>query len=257
MYRHVPVGLDGPSRYRRRMPEYPPAQEDAPAKVTLGHLVRAERICARRLRKEHDNTRSNFGGTARWTVGNRVTEEVRLAHTDLCAPGIDRFDGAAADLGAEQHDVFALAVRWYVTLFARAVRVVDEDPWGTDVRGDLRLVGPAGLAFTDSDGRPEIRILRLASRLPADASSDSPAVRFALLRRADWLRDREVRVAVADLVHGTLAEADLEAGALMPELQAWLDQRIAVIRERIVAPRATAGIECGWCPYIAGCEAHA
>ncbi|HEY3725331.1 MAG TPA: hypothetical protein VGN59_18400 [Acidimicrobiia bacterium] len=231
--------------------------EEPPAKVTLGHLVRAERICARRLRKEHDNARSNFGGTARWKVGNRVTEEVRLAHTDLCAPGIDRFDGTAADLTAEQQHVFALAVRWYVTLFERAVRVVDEDAWGTDLPGDLRLVGPAGLAFTGSDGRPEIRILRLGSRVPAAASSDSPAVRFALLRRTDWLRDREVRVAVADLVHGTLAEEVLETGALMPELWAWLDDRIAVIRERMAAPRPTAGVECAWCPYIAGCEAHA
>jgi hypothetical protein len=230
--------------------------EEPPAKVTLGHLVRAERICARRLRKEHDNTRSNFAGTARWKVANRVTEEVRLAHTDLCAPGIERFDGTAADLTAEQHQVFALAVRWYVTLFGRAVRVVDEDAWGTDLPGDLRLVGPAGLAFTDADGRPEIRILRLGSRVPAVASSDAPAVRFALLRRADWLRDREVRVAVADLVHGTLAEAVLETGGLMPELWTWLDERVDVIRERIAAPRATAGIECAWCPYIAGCEAH-
>jgi hypothetical protein len=42
----------------------------------------------------------------------------------------------------------------------------------------------------------------------------------------------------------------------MPELWTWLDERVDVIRERIAAPRATAGIECAWCPYIAGCEAH-
>jgi hypothetical protein len=230
--------------------------EDAPAKVTLGHLLRAERICARRLRKEHDNTRSNFSGTGRWRVSNRVTEEVRLAHTDLTAPTADRFDGTAGDLSPEQERVYALATSWYVTLFERPVRVVDEDAWGTDLPGDLRLVGPAGLAFTDEDGGTEIRMLRLGSRVPADASLDSPAVRFALLRRADDLADRPVRIAVADLVHGTFDQAVVEPAAAMPTIRAWFDERLAVIRARLAEPKATAGLECAWCPYIAGCEAH-
>src|SRR4030081_1292825 len=115
--------------------------EDQPAKVTLGHLIRAERICARRLEKEHANTRSNFGSNSRWRVSNRVTEEVRLAHTDLAAPGLDRFHGAAGGLTPEQRSVFGLATSWYVTLFARPVRLVDEDQWGTNIAADLRLVG--------------------------------------------------------------------------------------------------------------------
>jgi hypothetical protein len=230
--------------------------EDAPAKVTLGHLVRAERICARRLRKEHANTRANFSGNGRWRVSNRVTEEVRLAHTDLAAPALERFDGTAADLTPEQQRVYELAVRWYVTLFERPVRVVDEDPWGTDIPGDLRLVGPAGLACTDADGAPEIRLLRLGARLPTTASPDAPTVRFALLRRTAWLRDRPVRIAVADLVHGTFDECVVETGAVMPEVSRWLDARLQVIRDRLTRPRATAGLECAWCPYIAGCEAH-
>jgi hypothetical protein len=230
--------------------------EDQPAKVTLGHLARAERICARRLQKEHVNTRSNFGGNARWRVSNRVTEEVRLAHTDLAAPTVGRFAGTAADLTPEQAAVYELATRWYVTLFPRPVRVVDEDPWGTDIPGDLRLVGPAGLGFTDGDEGAEIRLLRLDSRAPASASAESPAVRFALLRRADWLRDRTVRVAVADLVRGTLVEEVVDTAAVMPEISEWLAARIDVIRRRVANPRPTAGIECAWCPFIAGCGAH-
>src|SRR5664279_5716975 len=230
--------------------------EDLPAKVTLGHLARAEHICARRLQKEHANTRSNFGGNGRWKVSNRATEEVRLAHTDLAVPTVERFEGAASDLTAEQRAVYELASRWYVTLFPRPVRVVDEDQWGTDISDDIRLVGPAGLAFTDADDEPEIRLLRLDSRAPARASSDSPAVRFALLRRVDWLRGRKVRVGVADLVRGTHAEETIDTAAVMPEISEWLTSRIDVIRSRIADPRATAGIECAWCPFIAGCEAH-
>jgi hypothetical protein len=230
--------------------------EDQPAKVTLGHLARAERICARRLAKEHANVRSNFGGNGRWRVSNRVTEEVRLAHTDLGAPDVDRFEGTAADLTPEQRAVYLLAVGWYVTLFPRPARVVDEDQWGTNIAGDLRLVGPAGLAFTDADDEPEIRLLRLDSRAPASASSETPAVRFALLRRTEWLAGRTVRVGVADLVRGTHTEEVIDTTAVMPEISDWLTTRIDVIRARVAQPKATAGIECAWCPYIAGCEAH-
>jgi hypothetical protein len=231
--------------------------EDPPAKVTLGHLARAERVCARRLKLEHHNVRANASGNGRWKVSNRVTEEVRLAHTDLAAPGLDRFDAMAEDLTPEQRRVYDLATRWYVTLFTRPVRVVDEDQWGTDLPGDLRLVGPAGLAFTDADERAEIRLLRFGSRSPSEAVSiENPAVRFALLRRPDWLRARVVNIAIADLVHGTFVEATIDAGAVMPELDEWLAARIEVIRDRIATPTARSSLECAWCPYIAGCDAH-
>jgi hypothetical protein len=230
--------------------------DDQPAKVTLGHLARAEHICARRLAKEHANVRSNFGGNGRWRVSNRVTEEVRLAHTDLAAPSLERFAGTATDLTTEQRAVYRLAVRWYVTLFPGPARVVDEDQWGTEIPGDLRLVGPAGLAFTDAGGEPEIRLLRFDSRAPASASSETPAVRFALLRRTEWLAGRTVRVGVADLVRGTHTEEIIDTTAVMPEISDWLTRRIEVLRARVASPAPTAGIECAWCPYIAGCGAH-
>ena len=229
--------------------------EDQPAKVTLGHLVRAERICARRLKLEHGNTKANFSSNGRWRVSNRVTEEVRLAHTELAAPGADRFAGTAEDLTPEQRRVYELATRWYVTLFARPVRVVDEDRWGTDLPGDLRLVGQGGLAFTDADGDPEIRLLSFGSRVPVSASPASPAVRFALLRREQWLGGGPVRVGVADLVHGTFEEETIDTGAVMPEVSAWLAGRIEVIQARVAPakPRPEPGLQCAWCPYIAGC----
>ena len=230
--------------------------EEAPAKVTLGHLTRAERTCARRLKLEHGNARSNFGSNGRWRVSNRVTEEIRLAHTDLAVPAVGRFDAAAGDLTPEQRRVYELATRWYVTLFTRAARVVDEDQWGTDIPGDLRLVGPAGLAFTDADDQPEIRLLSFDARpAPATALAERPGVRFALLRRVDWLRERTVRVALADLVRGTYEEDEIDTGAVMPQIKDWLATRIGVIRARVASakPEAQPGLQCAWCPYIAGC----
>jgi hypothetical protein len=232
-------------------------EKDAPAKVTLGHLTRAERICGRRLKLEHGNARSNFSANGRWRVSNRVTEEIRLAHTELASPRLDRFAAASEDLTPEQRRVYELATRWYVTLFTRPVRVVDEDQWGTDIPGDLRLVGPAGLGFTDADSQPEIRLLRFDSRpAPPAALVDTSAVRFALLRRVEWLAGRTVHVAVADLVRGTYEADDIDTAAAMPEITDWLTTRIEVIRERIAQPTPQVGLECAWCPFIAGCEPH-
>ncbi len=134
--------------------------------------------------------------------------------------------------------------------------MVDEDQWGTNIADDLRLVGPAGLAFTDADDEPEIRLLRFDSRALASASSDTPAVRFALLRRTEWLSGRAVRVGVADLVRGTHAEAVVDTRAVMPEIDDWLATRLEVVKSRVANPVPTAGIECAWCPFIAGCGAH-
>ena len=231
--------------------------QDAPAKVTLGHLTRAERVCARRLKLEHGNVRSNSSANGRFRVSNRVTEEIRLAHTELAAPRLDRFDSGGADLTPEQRRVYELATRWYVTLFTRPVRTVDEDVWGTDIPGGLRLVGPAGLGLTDADEQPEIRLLRFDARpAPPAALVDTPAVRFALLRRGEWLRGRTVRVAIADLVRGTYEEADIDTAAAMPEITDWLATRIEVIRERVADATPKVGLECAWCPFIAGCEPH-
>lgn len=229
--------------------------EELPAKVTLAHLTRAERICPRRLKLEHANTRANFGSNGRWQVSNRVTEEVRLAHTDLVAPGLDRFAIDTPDLTEEQREVYDLATRWYVTLFPRPARVVDdEDPWSTDLPGDLRLVGRAGLAFTDATDAAELRLLGFAGRpAPVTALVERPAVRFALLRRAGWLDGRRVRVAIADLVHGTYEEEDVDSGAAMPAITEWLGTRIDVLRARIEQPDAEPGLACAWCSYIAGC----
>jgi hypothetical protein len=230
--------------------------DDRPAKVTLGHLARAEQMCSRRLQKEHTNNLANWNANRRFRLANQVTEEVRLVHADLAAPRLERF-GAGTGLTPEQGHVYDLAIRWYVTLFTAPARVVDEDPWGTDIADGMRLVGPGGIPFTDADDAPEIRILSLGGRpAPSAPLVDHPAVRFAILRRTEWLAGRPVHVAIADLVHGTYDDATIDTAAVLPVLDDWLAERIEVIRARVAHPTPTVGLECAWCPYIAGCPPH-
>jgi hypothetical protein len=63
-------------------------------------------------------------------------------------------------------------------------------------------------------------------------------------------------VVTADLVLGTYADAHVDTAAVAPELGDWLTARLDVIRARVARPVARRGLECGWCPFIAGCEAH-
>ena len=232
------------------------AEEDQPTKVTWAHLARAERICPRRLAKEHGNTSGNRGGASRWRVSNQVTADVRLVHTELAVPRADRFV-PTSDLTPEQRAVYELAAKWYVTLFdERPVRVIDEDPWGTDLPGDLRLVGPAGIGFTDGSGEAEIRMLAFGARTgPPPALLDSPAVRFALLRRPNW-SDRRVRVVQADLVLGALAEEVVDVAAVRPGSTPGSSPGSTCIRARVANPDPQPGLECGWCPFVVGCEPH-
>ncbi len=61
-----------------------------------------------------------------------------------------------------------------------------------------------------------------------------------------------MRVAQADVVHGTLEEDEIDAGAAMPEIREWLASRVEVVRSRLASPEEP-GLQCAWCPYIAGC----
>jgi hypothetical protein len=229
---------------------------DDSAKVTLAHLRGAERICPRRLAREHADGKGNFGSTLRWRIANRVVDDIRLAHTELAPPRPDRFR-TTADLTPEQAEVYELATRWYVTLFGdRAVRAVDEDPWSTDRADGIRLVGQGGLGVSDAGGQVEIRLLQVSGWAdPPEALAESAAVRFALLRRPAWLDGRTVRVTSANLVRGTYDETTVDTGAVAPELEAWLEERVAVIRDRVGDPRPELGLQCGRCAFIAGCPA--
>jgi len=235
------------------------ADAEAP-RVTPALLRWAETMCPRRLAGVHHDRRGNRPSDARFRVANRVFDSARLAHTDVAVPSLDAFR-AVDGLEPEEQRVYEAAARWYVTLFGeRAVRSVDLDDWESPVAElGVRLVGPAGLAVEDADGRRELRLLRVGARRPVVGDPlESIEARFALERVAEWAGGGSLRLCVADLVQGALIEREVDVDrALEVDVRPWLAERVAVIRERLADATPEPGLECGHCRYVAGCSAHA
>jgi hypothetical protein len=236
-------------------------QTDELPKVTAAFLRRVEELCPRRVAFEHQNRRGNRTAPARWRVANQLAEHARLAHIDLAPPSPAAFT-PLPDLLPEERHVYDAAARWYLQLFGdRAVRAVDVeelDEWETSVPElGVRLVGRAGLPVEDSEGRAELRLLNVGG--PALDAADPVAsvdARFALLRRADWLAGRTVRLVCADLLYGGMVEHEVDADAALVELRPWLGERVEALRRRIEHPLPRPGLECGRCRFVAGCNAH-
>ena len=225
-------------------------------RVTAGLLRAADTMCSRRLDREHRGARGNRRADTRFRVANQVVDDARLSHIDLGPPTPEHFR-PATDLRPEQQRVYELAARWYVQLFAQdAVRSVDvEFETPLDARG-IRLVGPVGLPVEHASGARELRVLRLGRGPVPTEPLASAELRFSVLRVADWAAGAPLRLVVADLIRGELVSQVVDVDEALPVLDDWLTETVGRIRDRTEAPRAEPGIECGWCPFIAGCGAH-
>jgi hypothetical protein len=246
-------------------------------KITAAHLRRATTLCARRLAHERDDRRSMRLGTGRFRVSNRLLEDARLTHVDLSPPDIGHFR-AGEPLTAEEQRLYETAARWYVALYQdRPVRSVDlgvedtrrhaagddeprdddgPDVWSTRVPSlGVRLVGRCGLTVEDDAGTRELRVLRLGRGVPPGELLDDVDVRFAVLRLADWA-PAGLLVSVADLVHGARRDEWMDVGGVRPLLEAWLEERAALLAERAADPAPTPGLDCGSCRFIPGCRVH-
>jgi hypothetical protein len=230
-------------------------------KVTLAFLRRVEELCPRRVAFEYHNRRGNRPAPARWRVANQLTEHARVAHIELGLPSPAAFT-PLPNLLPEERQVYDAAAGWYMQLFGdRAVRSVDHealDEWETPVPAlGLRLVGRAGLPLEDADGRAELRLLRVGGPAPDAADPLATAeARFALLRHAEWLAGRSVRLVQADLLYGGMVEHELLADTALSEVRPWLRRRVEALHERIAQPLPRPGLECGRCRFVAGCNAH-
>jgi hypothetical protein len=229
--------------------------DDLP-RVTAGLLRNADVMCTRRLLREHHGARGNRRADTRFRVANQVLDDARLSHVDP-TPSTSVHFQPATDLLPEQQRVYELAARWYVQLFSEAaVRSVDVE-FETPVESlGIRLVGPAGLPVEHLSGQRELRILRFGQGPVATEPLDAAEIRFAILRLESWLAGAPLRLVVADLIRGEMIEQRVDVDDELPALGAWLVERVERIRARTSEPRAVAGIECGWCPFIAGCPAH-
>jgi hypothetical protein len=231
--------------------------DDALPKVTVAMLRQAGTMCGRRLRFEHENRRSNKLASGRFRVSNQLTEHARLAQLELGPP----LKAAFCPLGLEPEErrVYDHAAATYLRLFgARDARSVDLDEWETSVPElGIRLVGNGGLPFEDAQGALELRFCSLGQRRagPVDPVRSAES-RFALLRNAEWAAGSQVRLVHADLLFGELVEEVVEIDNELDELRLWLDERVAIVRDRIRDATPHVGLECGRCRFVAGCPAH-
>ncbi len=214
-------------------------------------------MCALRLAHEHRDTRSNVNANLRYRVRNQIVEQARVAHAELQAPRLDHFDPLPG-LFPEERSLFDRAAATYVALFRDApARTVDLDGWETvDDRRGIRLLGGVDLVLESDDGSLEARMLRFDRDSPAGEILDDPGMRLAALRVAPLAEDRRLVLREADLLRTWRRDASVDLAAVQPELEAWLDERIRIVRERAVDPVPRPGLACGWCRFVAHCGAH-
>ena len=182
--------------------------EEQPAKVTLGHLTRAERICPRRLAWSTATARANFG-RQRPVAGLEPGHRGRPAR-----PHGARRPGAGPLRGPGRGPHARAAQRSTSSPPAGTSRssTTGRSAWSTRTRGAPTCPATsgssarAGSAFTDADGEPEIRLLALRRppRARRPTLADRPACGSRCCAGRTGCDGRTVRVAVADLVRGTL-----------------------------------------------------
>jgi hypothetical protein len=231
---------------------------DESPRVTPSMLRRVEDMCRRRLAREHAGGKrfANKGADARFAVGNRLVADARLAHHDAECVRAEAFVDPT-ELEHEQRHLYRAGVRGYLGRFAdRPGRAVDLG-WRTPLpQFGVDLVGDVGLALELPRGERELRILKLGGRRPGIALLDPVELRCALVRTEAWASS-QLRIVVVDLIEQEQIthEPDLESERL--EANAWMAERIELIKANAAHGRARAGADCNGCAFIAGCEAHA
>jgi hypothetical protein len=225
-------------------------------KITPRHLRQADEMCRRKLALETDGQRGNWPGDARFGVSNRLSADVRLAHTEFAPPDARAFV-VPEDLLPEQRRVYGAGASGYLALFGAApARVVDVGFETVLEDIEVRLVGDIGIAL-DTDAGCELRVLRLGERGFGQSLLDDNDLRFAVVRAASWAAGRgPLRVIAADVLNALRAELVVDIDADLPEARAWLDERVAEIRALATDPIPRPGRDCLGCKFVAGCRAH-
>jgi hypothetical protein len=225
-------------------------------KITPRHLRRADEMCRRRLALELDDQRGNRSNGARFAVSNRLSADVRLAHTEFGPPDPAAFV-VPADLVPEQQRVYAAGVAGYRALFDHRPARTAELRFDTDITPlDVRLVGDVGVAVETAAGH-ELRVLRLGERGHDQPLLDDVDLRFAALRAAAWATDAaQIRIVVADVLGLASSEFTIDLATGLAAAEAWLSQRVAQIRALADRDHPKAGSDCLGCGFVAGCRAH-
>ncbi len=184
----------------------------------------------------------------------------RDLHAALAAPRTSDFDGIGPELEVEEQRVLAQAARWYVEVFGDRAALLHEhgldSPTVSNARG-VRIGGWVDLTVVDADGTKELRQLELwGEAAPVEDPLELPAVRLAVLRLSRWCGDDPLRVTWTDLVHGVVSERMVDVASEIPQLRAWFEERLDVVRVRVGDDTPTPGDDCTSCKFVSGCPAH-
>lgn len=225
-------------------------------KVTPYLLDRAPDLCGRRMRLAYQNQRGDQGAFLRGRVRDALVGDARAAHTELGPPNPESFF-VRPELLPEEQAMQRRAIDHYLELFAdEPVRAVDHDEYDRPVERRGVLVGGwIDLVCEGPRGQPELRQFELWGRRIEPEPLENATVLLAVLRLSRWAGERPLRVRVADLVGGALAETTVDLGEARSRLVARYEQRIARIALRVQDARAEPGDHCTACPYVPGCPA--
>lgn len=213
-----------------------------------GAMLREASGCPRRLALQLRERQGTKTANGRYRVSNRVTADVRLAHSTLRSPTLADFPDPA-DLLPEERTLHRAAAHAYCALFADVEgEVLDVDEWATVV-ADVRLVTPVGVPLTLADGTVEVRRLQLGGRLRTPGPDDLRLLALRLDRAA-------FRVVTADLVHveHDVVEVDETSGDLLDAR--WLREQVRAVEARADEDRTVVTQECAWCAFVLDCPAH-
>lgn len=229
--------------------------DDLP-KVTPYLIDRAPELCPRRLRLAFQNQRGEQGAFLRGRVRDAVVEDARAAHSTMGPPNPDSFH-IRSELLPEEQAVQRMAVDHYVDLFGDdPVQAVDHDDYVRPVERRGVLVGGwIDLVCEDPDDGAELRQFELWGRDVSVDPRDNATLLLATLRLSKWIGERRLRIRLADLTRGRLAEHQVDLVNERGDLVALYEQRLARIQLRTRKPDAVPGESCTACPYVAGCPA--
>ena len=205
--------------------------------------------CGERARRLLDGARGKASaGSTRWRLGQRLREDVALAHAERRVPTRRDFP-TPTDLTSEEQAVYAAAAAGYLLLFGDAPAVAIDVP-GRQVYDDLgiELAARAGV-LVDTDDGTELRILRTRGTQPRIEEQQFHTA--ALFAPADRL---PVRIVAADLLSLLTATATVDAEHVEPARQ-WLADRVDTWRDA-AADNGYDQKDCFACTFVWDCRVH-
>lgn len=204
--------------------------------------------CGERARRVLDGARGAAMARTRWRLGQRLREDVALAHAERRTPHARDFP-TPSDLTAEERAVYHAAATGYLVLFGEIPACTVEPARRVEIDGaGLELTDRPGI-FVDTDEGTELRVLRFSGAAPQ--ASDSLRHATALVAGDELL---PVRVVLADLLSLETATITVTASDIPPARE-WVNERVDVWRDAASGPPANHG-GCLYCEFVWDCRVH-